>query len=347
MGQHAFIIGGTGQIGQALALTLLGHGWTVTVSCRGTQAIPITLLEAGANSAILDRDVPGSLARALQDGADAVIDAIAFDENHASQLLSIEGNVGSISVISSISVYCDAQGRTLDEATDATNFPILPVPITESQATVAGGPETYSTRKVALERRLLDKAHGPIIILRPGAVYGRGSRHPREWWFVKRFLDGRRVVPLKYGGESRFSTTSARNLAALTLATLRDPSTRILNAVDPDVLTVSEIGQVIAEHMGIACQLTGLDAAPPDWTVGESPWSTAYPFVASDAAARRSGYVPVETYRQALPAMCDWLIAQAAGTDWHEQFPVMADYPWNPFDYDAEDTYFRASGIIA
>lgn len=346
MARHGFIIGGTGQIGQAIALALLTDGWTVTVSCRGTRALPLALENTGIRSVTLDREIPGALEQALQDGADAIIDTVAFGERHADQLLSVERHVGSITVISSISVYCDTQGRTLDEATNETNCPILPTPIAEDQATVPPGPDTYSTRKVALERRLLEKACGPINILRPGAIYGPGSRHPREWWFVKRFLDGRHAVPLKYCGESLFSTTSVGNLASLTLTALKNPGTRLLNAVDPDVLSVSEIGLAIANHMGVSCRLVGLEAPWLDWTVGESPWSTAYPFIASDAAARQLGYVPVETYRQALPAMCDWLMARATEGDWREQFPVMAEYPWNPFDYAAEDAYLHHRRLL-
>lgn len=346
MRRHAFIIGGTGQIGKAMTRALLAAGWDVTVSHRGVRELEERTKCSGLNTAILDREVPGALRAALRREADVVIDIVAFDEQHANQLLELQDKVGSIVVISSISVYCDAQGRTLDEAKDAADFPILPIPIVETHQTVPPGPETYSTRKVALEQRLLEKASIPILILRPGAICGQGSLHPREWWFVKRFLDGRRVVPLKYRGQSRFSTTSVNNLAALTLAVLRNPATGILNAVDPDVMTVAEIGATIAHHMGISCHLMGMESASADWTVGESPWATASPFVASDAAAQAVGYVPRENYRQALPAMCDWLLAQVVKGDWHERFPVMAQYPWNPFDYEAEDRYLKSQGIL-
>lgn len=341
MGKHAFIVGGTGQIGWAIARDLLLAGWSVTVSHRGLRQLP-NARESDLRFLTLDREIPGALAAALADGADAIIDTVAFDAKHADQLLEVQENVGSIMVISSTSVYCDDHGRSLDEAVDATDFPNLPIPIPETQRTVNPGPRTYSTRKVALERRLTDNASVPVTILRPGAVHGVGSLHPREWWFVKRFLDGRRAVPLKYRGESRFSTTSVRNLSALALKTLEALNTHILNVVDPDVPTVAEIGTIIANHMGISCQIIGLESAVAEWSVGESPWSTALPFVASDAAARELGYSPVEEYRQALPSMCDWLISQASEGDWRERFPVMAKYPWNPFDYEAEDIAISA-----
>ena len=55
-------------------------------------------------------------------------------------------------------MYADDQGRTLDEAEGVDDFPELPVPIPETQATVEPGDGTYSTKKVALERILLDTA---------------------------------------------------------------------------------------------------------------------------------------------------------------------------------------------
>ena len=109
--------------------------------------------------------------------------------------MDLQTDVGTLIVISSASVYRDAEGRSLDEAASG-GFPDLPVPIGEDQPTVSPGPQTYSTRKAALEQALLENSRRPVTILRPCAIHGEGSRHPREWWFVKRILDGRREVPL-------------------------------------------------------------------------------------------------------------------------------------------------------
>src|SRR6266446_4763444 len=115
MSRDAFIVGGTGQIGRAVAGDLLEHGWRVI---------------------------------------DALIDTIAFHADHGRQLIEVQQNVGTFIVISSSSVYRDTLGKTLDEASQ-NGFPDLPVPIPETQPTVDPGPATYSTRKIALERTLL------------------------------------------------------------------------------------------------------------------------------------------------------------------------------------------------
>jgi len=245
MVKYAFIIGGTGQIGRALALRFRTAGWDVTVSHRGKRGVPAALAESGTKFVMLDRMQPGALLSALEHGADAVIDTIAYDETHADQLLAIQQKIGALAVMSSLSVYCDGQGRTLDEA-GPDSFPMMPVPIPETHPTAPPGPATYSTRKVALEQKLLRNGKIPVTILRPGAIYGPGALHPREWWFVKRILDRRRQIPLAFGGQSRFTATSVANLAAMTLTALENPGTRILNAVDPDTPTVFERGVAIA-----------------------------------------------------------------------------------------------------
>jgi NAD(P)-dependent dehydrogenase (short-subunit alcohol dehydrogenase family) len=66
---HAFIVGGTGQIGRATAACLIGCGWTVTLAHRGLSPPPSALIERGARMVRLDRDEPGALGRALGAGA--------------------------------------------------------------------------------------------------------------------------------------------------------------------------------------------------------------------------------------------------------------------------------------
>jgi nucleoside-diphosphate-sugar epimerase len=293
MTRRAFIIGGTGQIGRAVAARFLADGWEVTLSSRGQRTGGNDLVALGAQIVTLDREQPGSLAGALQDGADAIIDTVAYDRNHADQLLDVAGDVGAFVVISSASVYCDEEGWTLDEARE-NGFPNFPEPITEAQPTVAPGPETYSTRKVAMERRLFDGASRPVTIIRPCAIHGPYSSHPREWWFVKRMLDGRQVIPLAYRGQSRFHTAAVANIAALIATALETPESRILNAADPKALTVEEIGTVIARQMDYNGRIVPLDLGDErgNACVGWSPWSVPAPFLLSADSALALGYQP-------------------------------------------------------
>jgi hypothetical protein len=61
-------------------------------------------------------------------------------------------------------------------------------------------------------------------------------------------------------------------------------------------------------------------------------------------AALALGYAPVTTYADAVGAVCDWLVADAAQGDWKERYPVMAGYKVDPFDYAAEDRFLAAGG---
>jgi nucleoside-diphosphate-sugar epimerase len=150
----------------AITENLLAAGWAVSVGSRGQRDQPAQLADRRVRYVALDRDKPGDLARALGDGADALIDITAYGAGHGRQLLDVQSSVGALVTVSSSSVYRDGEGRTLDEAAQ-NGFPELPDPIAETQPTVAPGDATYSTRKVALEHLLLDQATIPVTILRP------------------------------------------------------------------------------------------------------------------------------------------------------------------------------------
>ena len=327
----ALIIGGAGQIGQATARNLLDHGWLVRLAQRQGARLPSDLA-ARVELVAIDREHAGAVAGAVGAGVDALIDTVAFHEGHAQQLLDVQADVGAFVVISTGSVYRDDEGRTLDEAAQ-TGFPRFPVPITEDQPTTAPGPATYSTRKVALEQTLLQQARTPVTILRPFAIHGPGSTHPREWWFARRFLDGRLRIPLAYRGESRFHTSATVNIAELIRVVLERPATQVLNAADPQALSVAEIGRVIAGVYDVSPELVLLDG-PPVGGVGATPLGGPLPLIADMSRAAALGYRPVATYQEAIAAACRSAEALAATG------VPFAPYLDKMFDYAAEDIAF-------
>lgn len=341
MAQSAFLIGGTGQIGRAVALRLAEAGWEVTVAGRSREHMPKALGQVGVRFAALDRHESNELATALGDGADLLVDVVAYAEADAQQLLGLRDRYGSIVAISSASVYADAEGRTLDEARGAGDFPILPVPVPERQPTVSPGEGTYSTRKVAMERTLL--AGGVrATVLRPCAIHGPGATAAREWHFVKRALDGRRVVVFAHRGESRFHTTSVANLAELVRLAARRPGDRVLNCGDPQPPTVLRIGRAVAtvlEHDWAEVLLPG--AAPAEAL--DNPWAVPHPFLLDMTEAEiQLGYRPVTTYERAVGETCRWLVDVTHGRDWREVLPGAARHMAHGFDYDAEDEHLRS-----
>jgi len=338
--RHAFILGGTGQIGHAVASNLFAAGWAVSIASRGRRSPPAELTALDAKFVVLDRENPGELARALGDGADALIDVTAYGPGEGRQILDVQRSVGALVAVSSSSVYRDNEGRTLNE--DAQNgFPELPDPIPETQPTVAPGDATYSTRKVALENLLFDKATIPVTILRPAAIHGPSSIHLREWWFVKRILDGRQAIPLAYEGQSRFHTSSVLNIAELVRVALDRPSTRILNIADPVALSVAEIGSAIGRHMNYGGKFVPVASDTFPAKIGRTPWSVPRPFALDNSSAQALGYAPVTTYPEAIGSICDHLANAEAGDSWQARFPILASYPYDLFDYVAEDSFLK------
>jgi nucleoside-diphosphate-sugar epimerase len=333
--KSVFILG-AGQIGRAAAVRLAAEGFAVRLAHRPGRPFPIELRDLGVEEVPVDRSVPGALSAGLGDGADALIDSIAYTPDDAAQLRSIQDRVGAFVVIGSCSVYRDVEGRTLDEAREV-GFPKFAGPIAETQPTVAPGAETYSIRKVALELAL-GAIDSPVAMLRPGAIHGAGCNAPREWWFVKRALDGRTRVPLAYDGASRFHTTAAANIAELCRVVLETGASGAFNIGDPDPPSVREIGGFIAEAMGHDWDLVGLPKHPVG-TVGATPWSVPRPLLIDTAKAEALGYAPVVTYRDAMAATCEDLVRRTGRTPWREAFPGLAAYtdPW--FDYAAEDAF--------
>jgi len=330
----AFLLGGTGQIGRAAARRLAEHGWEVAVGSR-SGSLPDDLGGLDVRAVRVDRTAPGELEAAVGDGVDLLVDIVAFTRADAEQLNRLAGRVRSLVAISSGSVYADANGLTLDEATTLDTFPRLPVPIAETQRTVEPSQANYSTQKRALELELLD---GPLAatIVRPGAVHGPGSEMPRELYFVKRVLDGRRAVVLVSEGASRFHTTSVDNLAELIRLAAERPASRVLNCGDPEPPTVLEIGRAVGAAMDHAFAEVLVPEPAYDRRELSNPWAVPFPIVFDMGSAERElGYRPVTAYADAVRATCAWLVEEAPRRDWSDTY--LGKY----FDYDAEDELLR------
>ena len=343
MARRAFLVGGSGQTGRSLIPRLRDRGWEIVVASRGEREIP-----PGAEHVRVDRDDSQALRDALGGGADVLVDFVAFEREHAEQLLSLSDLVGSLVVLSSASVYTDGEGRTFNEATTPKRFPRYPVPIRErDQPTVPAGDATYSTKKAAIEELLLGQDAVPATLVRAGAIYGPGGS-VREWYFVKRVLDGRRYVILGDRGRNRFHPVSTENLAELIWLAAERPRRRVLNAGDPGPPTLLEISRAIASALGHEWTEVLLP------TLGEpceTPWSVPAPVVLDmTEAAFEVGYRPVTSYERAVRATCAWLVEATKGRPWEELMPRMAEYMQDSFDYRAEDELVRgllASGVTA
>lgn len=320
----AVLIGGTGMIGRAAARALAGDGWEVVAISR-SGALADDLAALGVRGVAADRGDDARLLAAVGEGADVVVDMVAYGRAHGEQLNALPA--GSLIVISTGSVYADEEGRALDGVSE---LPQLPFPIPETQPTVEPGePDNYSRGKAALEEAVL-AGPLPATVLRPGAIYGPGAKLPRELVFVQRARDGRRRVALAWRGESHFHTVSAENIAELIRLAAAKPGNRVLNAGDPNPPKTLDICLAIGAAMGHEFEPVLLPADEFG-----NPWGLPpdKPCVMDMTAAERElGYRAVATYPVAVGATCEWLVAELeSGRSWE------GTYLAESLDYAAED----------
>jgi len=323
--RSALILGGTGQIGIAIARRLMLMGWSVTTTSRSNSNTRVDVPHK-----IADASKSQDLKIVLNKPTDLVVSCVAFSEQDSRILLREQLNIGRIVAISSASVYIDSKGRTLDEALDV-GFPVFDGSISEESETVKPGPQTYSTRKIAMERELLEQESVPVNILRPCAVHGPYSSHAREWWFVKRLLDGRARIPLAYQGKSQFQTTSVESIADAVVLAADSELPRIVNVCDADSPTVMEIGQAIVQCLDLKAELIGLNSNLYPPISGATPWSIPRKFTLSSVSPGKHSYA--ETVRPTV----EWLKRDVNDSNWKELLPQLAGYPYDHFDYSLDD----------
>lgn len=339
---RAVVIGGTGQVGQAIAGRLHDAGWRVVVVARGLAPLPTELRVDGVIVRRADRTDPDALAAAIGDGTRLLVDCACFTAAHANGLRPLLPRVESTVLLSSKAVYVDGRGRHVNSAEP----PRFDGPINESQATLApsdthdyASRSGYGAAKVAAERILLDDGH-PVTVLRASKVHGPGGSRPHEWVFVKRVLDGRPAVLVSHRGRGSDHPTGAANLAALVETVAGRPGRRILNIADPDAPDGAAIAVIVAAHFEHSWRVVRLPE-DADRMLGRHPWDRVPPIRLDLTAATELGYRPVGSYADTVGPTLDWLAGLARrGVDGHvlpAGFDV-ADIE-RMLDYAAEESY--------
>ena len=188
---------------------------------------------------------------------------------------------------------------------------------------------------------MLDNGRIPAAVVRPCAIYGRGDRMAREWFFVKRALDRRPYVVLTNRGAGHFHTTAAENLGELVRLIAAQPRTDVFNCGDPDPPTVLDTARAIGDAAGHPFDEVLLTHPGGRGEVGQTPWSALRPLLVDMTKAERElGYRPRTTWTEALPRQVEWLVEATRDRDWREVLPRGAEYL--RFDYEAEDELVRS-----
>ena len=341
---RAVVLGGTGATGRATTRRLLAAGWSVQFTGRDASRAPGELTDAGARFARFERsmrfDVAAGtleLATVLGDGADLVVDCTCYTADHARTMLPLLESIGSVVMISSKAVYADSYGNH----SNSDVRPWFDGPVTEQQPTLAPRDGNYNSRggygpnKVAAERVLLDSG-APVSVLRPSKIHGIGASNPREWFFVRRVLDGREVVLLADHGSGIDHTSAATNIAALIETVAPLTGSRILNIADPDAADVRHIAMTVAAHFGHRWSEVLVDG-PADNMLGWTPWNTIPPVILDTSAAVALGYRPVGSYGETVGEELDWLASREG--ELRADVTELSDPAL--FDYAAEDAYLE------
>jgi len=302
------ILGVTGASGRAVATEFADAGWEVVGAARERRWFPQALTDRGVRFVGADRHDPQAIRGLLDAGADLVVDCLCYSAQHARELIDHRQGLGQIVMLSSKAVYVDDRGNHSNSAVS----PDFGGPVSERQRVLepdfSGDYRSrlgYGTNKVAAELTLLESGL-PVSVLRPSLIHGPGARQPREWFVLRRLLDGRARLPLAHRGETINHPTAAANLARLVMTCALAPAQRILNIADPDAPTAAEIVSAIADAYGATLEVAGLDHdAPAD--LGRSPWAIWPAFTLDTSAASALGYAPVGTYAELVASTVAYL----------------------------------------
>jgi len=205
---RVLVLGGGGFLGSAIMAALHEAGMPAVAAQRSACDHPHHLCDATD---------PAGLAR-LMEGADCVVNAVLAPPatmvaaSHALAEAAIRHRVRRIVHISSAAVYGPATGR-----------------ITESSPLRGRG--SYARAKIRCEGILQSTG---AVILRPALVHGPGGR---QWTArIARLLLARRLGDLGPHGDGRCNLIDVRDVAAATLAALRQPQAagHAIHLADPD-----------------------------------------------------------------------------------------------------------------
>ncbi len=324
---NVLVIGGTGFIGPPIVNELLRRGHAVTVYHRGQReaeyAAPVTHVHGDR------RDYPRFQADLINLAPDAVVDDIPMNAADARSVVeALRGRIACSVHISSGDVYAPHQ----------------PIPIPEDAPT--GSPETAELRvhgqrvpysKVAVEAVIREAGAAgdyPATILRLPAVYGPANPLAREWFFVKRVLDGRLRLAVPDGGLGLFHRGYVDDVSRAVALALESPQAigRTYNVGHERVLTVWGIAELVAQVMNHEWDIVPVAAGslPPT-----NPFASPYPIVYDLGRIRTElNFRESVSLEEGMRRTAAWL-AEHPPTP--ERWALARYMTHDPFDYTAED----------
>lgn len=254
------IIGGTRFVGRHLVAKLLKSGHEVTLFNRGRY--PVTDWPDEAKVVTGDRNLPEDLGKLRGQQFDALVDMVLYDGKQACQAIDVlNGEIGQYLMVSTGSVYKMYSGQ---------------VPFREDDEVEDNPDNAYGYNKAQAEQVLLkawQDASFPATILRLPAVYGPYDYQAREWYFIKRLIDGRRRFLLPDGGMGVFHREYAGNIADQLIFLMQEPESigEIYNSGHQHFQTCRAMVEMAARQMGTEIELHTLPQANMPWPIVLAP----------------------------------------------------------------------------
>jgi nucleoside-diphosphate-sugar epimerase len=242
------VIGGTRRCGPYLVEELLERGHSVVCYHRGQHNVSFS---NGAEHLYGDRRDYAAFKEQMADRrADVIVDMIASDDRDVEAIVeSFSKRIQRYICISTYHVY-EAWEAAWNKVPSSQPVPISEEAPKRKQLHPYG--EEARFEKLLMESAALEaqeRRDFPVTILRWPALYGPRDTTPREWYYVKQALDGRREIAIPEGGQALFPRGYFENMAhtvALVVDHLED-SGSIYNAADLGALSLREIVETVGE----------------------------------------------------------------------------------------------------
>lgn len=338
------IIGGTRRCGPYLVKELLDRGHSVVCYHRGQHNVSFS---DGAQHLHGDRrDYAHFKEQMAGIEADVVIDMMAGDDADVQAVVeAFSKRIERYICIGSFEVYeaFEAAWKRIPSS--------QPVPIPEEapkrkQLHLYGDELRYD--KILVEAEALEaheRGDFPVTILRWPALYGPRDTTPREWYYVKQALDGRRQIAVPDGGQALVSRGYFENIAHSAVLAVENQAAggQVYNAADAVALSLKQIVEMVGEIMAHNWEIIPvprelMPAAPQSQGLPYScdPYDIE-PHLLLDLTKIRTelGYHDVVPITTAMENTVKWLVHNPPSVSW-----LSVDYP-------AQDEAIRKAEQIA
>jgi len=322
----ALVIGGTGPSGPFIVNGLVARGFATTILHSGRHEPPE--LPPELEHVHADAYDPAQVEAALA-GRTFDVAVVTYGRLRRSAEI-LTGRVGQFVSVGGFPGYRGYMNAALFDP------PGFPVPTREDAPKVLDPAEDEKGFRIrATEERVFD-AQPEATHFRYPWVYGPRQPAPREWSFVRRILDRRPALIVADGGLSLSHFGYVENVAHAILLAVDQPKIaagQIYNCGDQEVLTIAQVGAVIADALGHVFEIVSLpwSIAWPARPLVAQPWTT-HRIVSLAKLETELGYRDVVPPREALARTARWLAAHPPAPGGIEE-QVLQD----PFDYAAED----------